>query len=87
MGKELVWLQDPVKLAENTISLLRNDDHEKALDTVRLASKKESCTVSWNHLIDYDMSKGKVQKAVKIYNEVGGSIPGSFPKSMLNHCR
>ncbi|KAL8644092.1 MAG: hypothetical protein Q9210_007428, partial [Variospora velana] len=70
LGKELVWLQDPVKLAENTIGLLRNDDHEKAIDTVRMASKNTSCTVSWNHLIDYDMSKGKVQKAVKIYNEV-----------------
>ncbi|KAI4123442.1 MAG: hypothetical protein LQ341_007201, partial [Variospora aurantia] len=70
LGKELVWLRDPVKLAENTIGLLRNDDHEKAIDTVRMASKNTSCTVSWNHLIDYDMSKGKVQKAVKIYNEM-----------------
>lgn len=76
LGKELVWLRDPVKLAENTIGLLRNDDHEKAIDTVRMASKNTSCTVSWNHLIDYDMSKGKVQKAVKIYNEVSPFSPG-----------
>ncbi|KAL9008265.1 MAG: hypothetical protein Q9173_006595 [Seirophora scorigena] len=70
LDQELVWLRDPLKLAENTISLLRRDDHEKALDTVRMASKSISCSVSWNHLIDYDMSKGKVQKAIKKYNEM-----------------
>ncbi|KAL8924429.1 MAG: hypothetical protein Q9208_004037 [Pyrenodesmia sp. 3 TL-2023] len=70
LGKELVWLQDPLKLAENTISLLKDDKSAKAIDIVRMASKKASCVVSWNHLIDYEMSKGRAQKAVKIYNEV-----------------
>ncbi|KAI4144396.1 MAG: hypothetical protein L6R39_004204 [Caloplaca ligustica] len=69
LGKELVWLQDPLKLAENTVSLLRDDEDEKALEIVRMASKRAPCTVSWNHLIDYEMSKGRCQKAVKIYNE------------------
>lgn len=70
LDRELLYLQDPLKLAENTIELLRNDDNEKALDLVRLASKKMPCTVSWNHLVDYEMSTGRVKDAVKIYNEV-----------------
>ncbi|KAI4261150.1 MAG: hypothetical protein L6R42_003646 [Xanthoria sp. 1 TBL-2021] len=70
LDRELLYLQDPLKLAENTIELLRNDDNEKALDLVRLASKKMPCTVSWNHLVDYEMSTGRVKSAVKIYNEM-----------------
>lgn len=74
LERELVWLQDPLKLAENTISLLKDNRSEKAIHIVRMASKKASCVVSWNHLIDYEMSKGSVQKAVKIYNEVGNPV-------------
>ncbi|KAL8884829.1 MAG: hypothetical protein Q9215_007201 [Flavoplaca cf. flavocitrina] len=51
LDTELVYLQDPLKLAENTIALLRNDDNEKAHDLVRRASKRIPCTVSWNHLM------------------------------------
>ncbi|KAL8715084.1 MAG: hypothetical protein Q9220_001041 [cf. Caloplaca sp. 1 TL-2023] len=67
---ELAYLQDPLKLAENTISLLRKDDLEKALDMVRVASKQRQCIVSWNHIIDYQMSNGRYNLAVKVYNEV-----------------
>ncbi|KAL8690177.1 MAG: hypothetical protein Q9218_004327, partial [Villophora microphyllina] len=67
---ELTYLQDPLKLAENTVNLLRKDDDAKALEIVRLASKATPCSVSWNHIIDYQMSKGKVQLAEKIYNEM-----------------
>ncbi|KAL8733436.1 MAG: hypothetical protein Q9166_002062 [cf. Caloplaca sp. 2 TL-2023] len=70
LDRELLYLRDPLKLAENTIALLRNNDNEKALELVRMASKKIQCTVSWNHLVDYEMSKGRIQKAVKIYNEM-----------------
>ncbi len=70
LDTELVYLQDPLKLAENTIALLRNDDNEKAHDLVRRASKRIPCTVSWNHLVDYAMSTGSVKRAVHIYNEV-----------------
>ncbi|KAI4185399.1 MAG: hypothetical protein LQ346_005901 [Caloplaca aetnensis] len=70
LEKELVWLQDPLKLAENTISLLKDNKSEKAIDIVRMASKNISCSVSWNHLIDYEMSKGSIHKAIKIYNEM-----------------
>ena len=70
LDTELVYLQDPLKLAENTIALLRNDDEKKAGDLVRRASKRIPCTVSWNHLVDYEMSIGRVKRAVKLYNEV-----------------
>ncbi|KAI4179977.1 MAG: hypothetical protein L6R41_007527 [Letrouitia leprolyta] len=69
LEKELLWLQDPLKLADNTIDLLRKDEDEKALELIRMASKRSQCTVSWNHVIDYEMSKGRVQKAEKVYNE------------------
>lgn len=70
LERELLYLQDPLNLAQNTVTLLRNDDRDKALAIVRMASKSTPCTVSWNHLIDYEMSKGRVERAEKIYNEV-----------------
>lgn len=72
--REIRWLKDPVKLADHTIKLLRNDDLEKALELVRLASKDVECTVSWNHLIDYEMSKARVADAIKLYNEVSSNL-------------
>ncbi|MCJ1438991.1 hypothetical protein MMC27_008381 [Xylographa pallens] len=70
LEKELLYLPDPLKLAENTLNLLRQDEHNKALEIVRYASRKMPCTVSWNHIIDYDMSKGRVTPAIKTYNEM-----------------
>ena len=71
---ELRWLKDPVRLADHTVKLLRQDDFAKALEIVRLASKDVECTVSWNHLIDYEMSKARVSMAVKLYNEVSSCL-------------
>ena len=70
LEQEIRWLKDPLKLGDYTVKLLRQDDVGKALGLVRLASKDIACTVSWNHLIDYFMSKGKVADATKLYNEV-----------------
>ena len=67
---EIRWLKDPVKLANHTVKLLQGDNFEKALEMVRLASNTVECTVGWNHLIDYEMSKARVANAVKLYNEV-----------------
>ena len=72
LEEELRWLKDPLKLGDNTVDLLRKDEFQKALELVRLASKDIECTVSWNHLVDYEMSKGRVTNASKIYNEVIG---------------
>ena len=70
LEEELRWLKDPLKLGANVVALLRQDEFQKALELVRLASKDIQCTVSWNHLVDYEMSKGRVTNASKIYNEV-----------------
>lgn len=70
LEQEVRWLKDPLKLAEHTVGLLRQDDLSKALAIVRMASKDVECTVSWNHLIDYEAGKGSLSNAVKLYNEV-----------------
>lgn len=71
LERELRWVQDPLKLAARTLELLRHDSYFKALALVRLASSKGlPCTVSWNHLVDYDMRKDRVAAAIKTYNEV-----------------
>ncbi|KAL9118087.1 MAG: hypothetical protein Q9187_005372 [Circinaria calcarea] len=70
LEQELRYLRDPLKLAENTLSLLRQDAHQKALELVRVASRTMACTVSWNHIIDHDMAHGKVSAAIKTYNEM-----------------
>ena len=70
LEKELRYLQDPMKLADNTISLLKKNDFEKALALVKMSSRTMACTVSWNHLMDYEMFKGRVSNAMKTYNDV-----------------
>ena len=76
---ELRWLKDPVRLADHTVKLLHEDAFDKALELVRLASSKQvQCTVSWNHLIDYEMSKARVTNAIKLYNDVSSRLISSF---------
>ena len=70
LREELKYLGDPLKLAEYIDDLLRKNAFEKAAELVRMASKSIPCTVSWNHLINYEMSQGRINSAVKLYNEV-----------------
>ena len=86
LEEELRWLKDPLKLATKVVDLLRQDEFQKALELARLASKDIQCTVSWNHLVDYEMSKGRVTNASKIYNEV--FLPSSYRISgyRINAC-
>ncbi|KAL9096539.1 MAG: hypothetical protein Q9163_006433, partial [Psora crenata] len=73
LERELYWVRDPLKLADKVLNLLKRDsreDYNKALALVRQASKSMPCTVSWNHLVDYNMSKGRVKGAVGVYNEM-----------------
>ena len=71
LQSELAYLKDPLKLSDRIWNLLHQDDSEKAIALARMASSKLPCVVSWNHIIDWHMSKGKVNTAMKIYNEVG----------------
>lgn len=60
-----------MRLADRTLDLLRDNDQTNALLLVRAASAKMDCVVSWNHLLDYGISQGKVNATMKLYNEVG----------------
>lgn len=64
------YANDPLKLAEYVRKALKGDDYDTALAVVRAASKGISCTVSWNHLIDWQLSKGRMNAAMKTYNEM-----------------
>lgn len=74
-----------MRLADHTVKLLRDDDFSKALEIVRLASKDVACTVSWNHLIDYEMSQARVSNAVKLYNEMKkrAQLPDAYTFTIL----
>lgn len=66
-----VFGNDPLQLAEQVRGLLRKDKFDDAEEVVRLASKHgDQFTVSWNHLIDWKMSRGKVNGAMKIFQDV-----------------
>ena len=78
LEQELRFLRDPLKLADNTVKLLKNGQHEKAGQLVRMASKSMACTVSWNHMMDYEMSKGRVSRAMTIYNDVHAPSQSPF---------
>ncbi|KAH6684359.1 hypothetical protein B0J14DRAFT_572699 [Halenospora varia] len=64
------YANDPLKLAEYVRKALKGDDYDTALAVVRAASKGMSCTVSWNHLLDWQLSKGRMNAAMKTYNEM-----------------
>jgi hypothetical protein len=68
--RELVWLKDPLKLAERTRTLLALDDVPKAFELVRLASRDAQCPLCWNALIDHMLAQGKVKAAFQTYNDV-----------------
>ncbi|KAL8789222.1 MAG: hypothetical protein Q9195_006931 [Heterodermia aff. obscurata] len=71
LGKELQYLGDPLKLAKNTLQLLEQPGQDgKAMDMIRMASKSMQCIVSWNHMIDFYMSKGRVTAAMTTYNDM-----------------
>lgn len=70
---ELRWLKDMRKFGDHTLNLLQKDDFRKAYELVKLASKKYDCTISWNHLINYEMGKGRVANAVNLFNDVCNS--------------
>ncbi|KAF1983664.1 hypothetical protein K402DRAFT_456397 [Aulographum hederae CBS 113979] len=68
--RELDFLPDPVKLALRVQNYLENGNEEKAFALTRAASPRMECTVCWNHLIGYLMTKGHVANAMKTYNEM-----------------
>ncbi|PBP24141.1 pentatricopeptide repeat protein [Diplocarpon rosae] len=69
--QHLKYLNDPVKLADFVRNTLRTSDNfDFVLELVRTASKNALHVVSWNHLVGYLMSKGKMNAAISTYNEM-----------------
>lgn len=84
---ELKYLQDKVKLAEHVHYTLRCEQPEKALDLCRLASKQQSVIVSWNYCVGWHMKQGRIDEAIKIYNEMKkrAQFPDGHTYSILLH--
>jgi hypothetical protein len=70
LRRHLKFLKDPLLLAGHIRKCLQDDNFDTAQETVRAASKDVQCTVSWNHLIEWQLSKGKMNAALHTYNEV-----------------
>ncbi|KAI0549411.1 hypothetical protein F4679DRAFT_269155 [Xylaria curta] len=68
--KELEYLSDPLHIANRVKLALDKDNFELAALITRKASKDNNVTVSWNHLIDYQLQQGRLHGAVKLYNEM-----------------
>lgn len=69
--QHLKYLNDPVKLAHFVNKTLNsNGDFDFVRELVRAASKNSLHIVSWNHLVGYQMSQGKMNAAISTYNEV-----------------
>lgn len=86
IDEELKYLRDPLKLSENTTRLLRAGDRDKALELARAISKYGSYVVTWNHLIDFEMSQKRVGNAMELFNDVCRS-PTILCCSMTDHSR
>jgi len=67
---ELRHLQDPLELATFVKKELAKNRSEEMLQLVRMASHSMECIVSWNHIIDHYLKEGRVNDAIKIYNDV-----------------
>ena len=73
--KELQYLSDPLELATFVKKELLKDKATEMLQLVQMASHSMQAVVSWNHLIDYHLAKGRVSQAFKIYNDVCYYMP------------
>lgn len=71
--QHLSYLNDPLKLADFVRQTLRKDDFDFAQELVRAASKNNLCVVSWNHLVEWQLSRGKLNAAISTFNEVSTS--------------
>ncbi|CZT07645.1 uncharacterized protein RCO7_10260 [Rhynchosporium graminicola] len=68
--KHLKYLNDPLKLADYVRQTLRREEFEVAQEVVRAASKTTMCVVSWNHLVEWQLTKGRMNAAISTYNEM-----------------
>ncbi|KAK0716496.1 hypothetical protein B0T21DRAFT_375023 [Apiosordaria backusii] len=68
--KHLQYLKDPLHIAEHVRKVLGAGSWDEALMMARMASVDTKVEVCWNHLIDYQLDKGRLQAAIKTFNEM-----------------
>lgn len=62
---------DPWAIGQYVTKALSRDAFDEALLVVQKASSREKqVVVAWNHLIDYQLDKQQVKRALKLYNDV-----------------
>lgn len=85
LQKELQFLPDPAKLADHILYTLRCEKRDKAIMLARMASKEGSCVVAWNHIVNWHMQKGRVNEALKLFNEMKKrqQFPDAYTYSLL----
>ncbi|KAF2111682.1 hypothetical protein BDV96DRAFT_499136 [Lophiotrema nucula] len=83
--RELQHLADPLELANFVKQQLGKDKPAEMLQLVQMASHEMQCIVSWNHIIDHCLAKGKVSLAVKTYNDMKkrAQFPDSYTYTIL----
>ncbi|KAI2637332.1 hypothetical protein GGS21DRAFT_489107 [Xylaria nigripes] len=68
--KELEYLTDPYHIAHRVSDALKQDNLALAVHLTKESSRNNKVTVSWNNLIDYQIQKGRLHAALKLYNEM-----------------
>ena len=92
---ELRWTGgDALKLAKTVLNKLKVDDPLRALQLIRASEKmpntaekkRVDSVVSWNHVMDYFMSKSMTRTAFKMFNEVRMFKGFSGPRNCNGGC-
>ncbi|KZF22745.1 hypothetical protein L228DRAFT_135187 [Xylona heveae TC161] len=85
LQRRISFMKDPLVLADYVRKAIERGQWTTAVETVRLASKQMSCTVSWNHLINEQFVRGRGHEAFRIYNEMKkrGQTPDSHTYTLL----
>ncbi|KAG0641136.1 hypothetical protein HOY80DRAFT_883686 [Tuber brumale] len=77
--------RDPHKLADAVKKQLIQGDDNKALQLAREGSRKLNSVVSWNHIIGYNMERGRLKFAFKAYNDMKkmSILPDSYTFTIM----
>lgn len=76
-------MNDPFHIAKRVKGALFDHNWGLAESLTRNASKKDNVTVSWNHLIEYELQNGRLHSALKLYNEVSRLIAWPLGRKCL----